>query len=358
MRYEVVHLGKIDGSIRKVRVPDFLLEITSLSTSEFWSQTLKHREEAESRKRESMVDVAGTFNKRHNVYYQSFSQQFLFLSIGCVFASTGFLVEETVAEPHSAFCNVLFGLLFFGIVLFWYGLYGVTFEHLRKAYGYVNKVTSTFRASTTLLQATQLSDTFENNERTLDEDFFDFENEANLEMWYFMHEHIQDACKIRVASHNTVIALFVLYIVLGAIALVVLSFLTSIERNSVIFVNLFLLELLLVGTLLKHTTTAATCNENFHHRTLMDLRKIVFHKTQELNELLYRAENEEEGLKLKIARKRKCVSNLNAVIIMIKECPKLPGVIMGFEIKKELIAKVVLAVVASCASALLRLGLT
>ena len=72
----------------------------------------------------------------------------------------------------------------------WYGLYGVLFDQLRRSSARVNHVTEKYRESTTLLQALQFSDTFENNARTADENFFDFENEANLEIWLLMREHV------------------------------------------------------------------------------------------------------------------------------------------------------------------------
>jgi len=60
---------------------------------------------------------------------------------------------------------------------------------------------------------------------------------------------------------------------------------------------------------------------------------------------------------VRIATNRKVVAKINAVVTQIIGNPKLPRRIAGVEIKKELLIKGMLAIGASCASAVLRIGL-
>lgn len=113
------------------------------------------------------------------------------------------------------------------------------------------------------------------------------------------------------------------------------------------------------GVQTSFATRFALCS-NFHHHTLRDLRTILFNQERQLNQLVFASEMSPtppaSSAAAALARKRRLVSNLSSVIRHMEGNPKLPGRIAGIEIKRELPIKGGLAIVASCASAILRLG--
>ena len=356
LRVEAVHLGSKE-KVLQVPVTDYLVKTSNFSISSLWmSYTPRHLEATYSRRLSVSDTLSATSHKRSNVYYQSISRQLVFLGTGIWFSSIAFLIPH---EERSTFTDILTAFFFLGSTIAWYGLYGVLFNQMRKHYHKINCATASFRKATTEAQADLYAKLFTDNEAH-DDNFFDFEIKENLEVWWLMREHILNTARSNTKFHNVTIGAFIVMIVLAAIALLLFSFdFVSFRNNTALLVYLFSFEFLLVSTLLEHLRTAVEINNNFHHRTLLDLRKIVFFKTRQLNDLIFMAESEEGNKNnVDIATKRRTVSNLSAMVTMMEKDPMLPGTILGVEIKRELIAKGVIAIIASCASAILRLGLT
>ena len=89
---------------------------------------------------------------------------------------------------------------------------------------------------------------------------------------------------------------------------------------------------------------------------MKDLETILFFKRGELKELIYRADSGEGDLCMSIAKKKRMILSITSLIALNDKISKLPGRILGVEVK-ELLIKGGLAILASCSSAILRLGL-
>jgi len=246
-------------------------------------------------------------------------------------------------------------MLMIALTFGWYGIYGVLFDQLRKAYKKALQLTTEFRKKTTFLMFTSDYLTVDDNKG------FSFDIENNIEIWWRMREHIYFAIVNHSQFHNATMEGFIVIIVLNAVVLLTMSFMKAADIHPAVYVYLFSLEALLTATIIKHLRSSVRINKNFHHHTLRDLRTILFNQERQLNQLVFAFEmsppSPTSSAAAALALKRRLVSNLSSVIRHIEGNPKLPGRIAGIEIKRELLIKGVLGIAASCASAILRLGI-
>ncbi|GMI45275.1 hypothetical protein TrCOL_g2691 [Triparma columacea] len=183
----------------------------------------------------------------------------------------------------------------------------------------------------------------------IDDNEFDFTAGNNVENFFLMRKFLFDMIKYTSEFHNATIGWFFILIFSGSVGLLLLSFLRMDVHLSV-YMLLGSIVALLTATLLKTLLDSVKINNEFHHFVVKDLNVIICYQEVELNRMIV---NGDDG----VMRRRQIVNDLKANLKLMERNPLLPGTILGIEIKREIIFKGLIAIVASCASAILRLGL-
>jgi hypothetical protein len=113
------------------------------------------------------------------------------------------------------------------------------------------------------------------------------------------------------------------------------------------------LSTITAGTVIYCLALTIVINDDFHHGTLKDLHAISFHFRVRLNQM----EASGNGDNAAVRKHRQNVADIDAITTAIEKNPQLPGRIFKQEIKAAVLVKVASAVLAACASALLRKNL-